>query len=63
MFIVTVSLGIFTLGFGYWIGAIIFSFIYNKIYIKELIEKGYRPASEESRRKLETGGIPLKNAA
>jgi len=63
MFIISVALGSFTFGLGAWISAIVFSFTYNKIYIKELIEKGYRPASEESRRKLETGGIPLRNVA
>jgi hypothetical protein len=36
-----------------WIDTLKFAFIYNKIYIKELIEKGYRPANEESRELLE----------
>ncbi|HZG15340.1 MAG TPA: DUF2628 domain-containing protein [Candidatus Bathyarchaeia archaeon] len=49
MFIIAAVLGSFTFGIGAWVSGIVFSFIYNKIYIKELIEKGYRPATEESR--------------
>ena len=41
MFIVEVLIGSFTLGIGAWVAEIIFSFIYNKLYIKELLEKGY----------------------
>lgn len=39
----TVSLGLF------WI---IFPFIYNKIFLRKLLEKGYNPANESSRRAL-----------
>ncbi len=53
MFIIEAVLGSFTLGIGASVTGIIFSFIYNKIYIKELIEKGYKPANEEERAKLE----------
>ena len=35
------------LGFG--IGWIVWSFIYNKRYIVNLLERGYKPADEESR--------------
>lgn len=52
MFILSVVAGVFTLGFGAWIPGIIFSLIYNKIYIKELIEKGYTPADEQARAAL-----------
>ncbi|MGY0693781.1 DUF2628 domain-containing protein [Virgibacillus sp. FSP13] len=62
MFVAAVAVAIITAGMGTWVVSIIFSFIYNKIYIKELIEKGYRPASEESKRKLESIGITLKTA-
>ncbi|WP_404451573.1 DUF2628 domain-containing protein [Virgibacillus necropolis] len=62
MFIIAVALGIVTAGIGTWIGSVIFAFIYNKIYIKELLEKGYLPASEESKRKLASCGISVKAA-
>ncbi|MCQ6561717.1 DUF2628 domain-containing protein [Paenibacillus mendelii] len=57
MFITSVAIGIFTLGFGAWIPGIIFSFIYNKMYIKELLEKGYRPADDHAQSALQTKGI------
>jgi hypothetical protein len=52
-----VKFGSFTLGIGNWVTGIVFSFIYNKIYIKELIEKGYQPANEQSRSILEQNSI------
>lgn len=57
MFITAVTVGFFTLGFGAWIPGIIFSFIYNKINIKELLEKGYRPADEITESALVANGI------
>ncbi|MBM7551169.1 DUF2628 domain-containing protein [Thalassobacillus pellis] len=57
MFITAALVGAFTLGFGAWIPGIIFSFVYNKIYIKDLMEKGYRPSDEDSRTELQTRGI------
>jgi len=57
MFITAAVASIFTLGFGAWIPGIIFSFVYNKIYIKELLEKGYRPADEQTQLELESRGI------
>jgi hypothetical protein len=62
MFIISVALGSFTFGIGAWVSGIVFSFVYNKIYIKELIEKGYRPATEESRRLLEDRQIIARSA-
>jgi len=38
--------GFFTFGIGIFVVSLIFAFIYNKIYIKELLEKGYRPTEE-----------------
>ncbi|MTH54689.1 DUF2628 domain-containing protein [Bacillus mangrovi] len=49
MFLAEAVIGSFTFGIGAWVTAIVFSFIYNKIYIKELIEKGYQPADEQAR--------------
>src|SRR5690625_4241041 len=62
MLIAGIAVGAITLGFGAWILWLVFAFIYNKIYIQDLIEKGYKPASEESKMKLENGGIPIKVA-
>jgi|GEM_PF-5034624 hypothetical protein len=36
---------------------IVFSFVYKKIYIKELLEKGYYPANTESKAVLESNQI------
>lgn len=52
MFVTALLAGVFTLGFGAWIPGIIFSFVYNKIYIKDLLEKGYRPVDEGTEEKL-----------
>ncbi len=38
--------GAFTFGIGALVVSLIFAFIYNKIYIKGLLEKGYRPTEE-----------------
>ncbi|WP_010676998.1 hypothetical protein [Bacillus timonensis] len=57
MFITALVVGSFTVGFGAWIPGIIFSFVYNKLYIKDLIEKGYQPADEQSRNALIQNGI------
>ncbi|WP_315906862.1 DUF2628 domain-containing protein [Priestia koreensis] len=53
MFVIELILGTFTIGIGSFITGIVFSFVYNKIYIKELIEKGYQPATEEGRAVLQ----------
>ncbi|MGG5252510.1 DUF2628 domain-containing protein [Neobacillus sp. SM06] len=60
--VIELVLGSFTLGIGAWVSGVVFSFVYNKIYIKELIEKGYQPANEESRRLLESKQIISKTA-
>ncbi|GIP33362.1 DUF2628 domain-containing protein [Paenibacillus sp. J2TS4] len=62
MFIISAAFGAFTLGFGAWVSGIVFSFIYNKIYIKGLIEKGYRPANDVSRSVLENNQILARTA-
>lgn len=57
MFIISLFLGVFTLGIGAWVSGLVFSFVYNKIYIKELIEKGYEPADEQAKNALVDGQI------
>jgi hypothetical protein len=39
------------------IGWIVFPFIYNKIYIKSLLEKGFAPANDNAKTTLEANGI------
>ncbi|WP_445489145.1 DUF2628 domain-containing protein [Niallia sp. 03133] len=62
MLVIEAILGSFTLGIGAWISGIVFAFVYNKIYIKELIEKGYQPANDDSRALLENNQIISKTA-
>jgi hypothetical protein len=57
MFILAAVVGAVTLGFGAWVPGLIFSFVYNKIYIKDLLEKGYRPADTSTQVELERRGI------
>lgn len=57
MFITAVTVGIFTFGIGAWIPGIIFSFVYNKIFIKDLLDKGYRPSNQDAHYTLQTKGI------
>ncbi|WP_163099363.1 DUF2628 domain-containing protein [Peribacillus alkalitolerans] len=57
MFIMAAVVGGITLGFGAWIPGIIFSFVYNKIFIKELLDKGYKPADEQTQAELTNRGI------
>lgn len=46
MFILQALVGAFTFGIGAFVVSLVFAFIYNKIYIKDLLEKGYRPTEE-----------------
>ncbi|WP_067729106.1 hypothetical protein [Oceanobacillus damuensis] len=57
MFVIEAILGSFTLGIGAWVAAIVFSFVYNKIYIKELLEKGYKPADQSAKDILQQNEI------
>ncbi len=57
MFITALAVGVFTSGLGAWVPGIIFSFMYNGIYIKDLLEKGYFPADQTSQAHLESRGI------
>ena len=61
MFVMGLLAGLFTFGVGAWIPGIIFSFVYNKIYIKDLLEKGYLPADETSKSELHAAGIISKS--
>lgn len=39
MFLISVAVGIFTVGFGAWISGIVFSFVYNKSTLKSCSKK------------------------
>lgn len=62
MLLISLALGSFSVGFGAWITGIVFSFVYNKIYIKELLEKGYYPSNAESKAVLENNQIIARSA-
>lgn len=47
MFGIALLAGIPTSGIGSLISNLVFAFIYNKLYVRDLLEKGYRPQNEE----------------
>lgn len=57
MALISIAVGIPTMGIGGVISGIIFSFVYNKIYIKELLVKGYKPVTEEDKSVLVENNI------
>lgn len=50
---IAISVGLFTAGVGGIITSIVFGFIYNKLYVQELLTKGYRVERLESTLTLE----------
>ncbi|MCY6354727.1 DUF2628 domain-containing protein [Clostridium sp. ZS2-4] len=57
MVTISVVVGVPTMGIGGFVSGIIFSFVYNKIYIKELLVKGYKPVTEEDKNILAQNNI------
>lgn len=57
MLIAEIILGSFTVGIGAGIVGIVFAFIYNKIYIRGLLEKNWRPASQTDEDILKQKGV------
>ncbi|WP_294739414.1 DUF2628 domain-containing protein [uncultured Exiguobacterium sp.] len=55
--VLAIVAGTATVGFGTGLVSLVFSFIYNKIYINELIEKGYRPIDTSFQQALKHRGI------
>lgn len=47
MFGIALLAGVPTCGIGSFISNLVFAFIYNKLYVRDLLEKGYRPQSQE----------------
>lgn len=56
-FIVTLILAFTTMGVGAGIAQIVFAAMYNKIYIKDLLESGYTPADEFTAKALKGAGL------
>ncbi|MCR6109838.1 DUF2628 domain-containing protein [Bacillus sp. A301a_S52] len=62
LFIITLVVGIATVGFGAWVPGVVFSFVYNKLFIKDLLDKGYKPANDASQQALHVRGIVTQAA-
>ncbi|MCH4165608.1 MAG: DUF2628 domain-containing protein [Lentilactobacillus diolivorans] len=58
---IEVFVGIFTFGIGAAISSIVFSFIYNKIYINELLSKGYKATDTSDEQILVSHGFIANN--
>lgn len=63
LLLVSGAIGVFTLGIGALVVDIIFSFKYNSIYIKELVEKGYKPVDANGQQALAAKGIQCNVSA
>lgn len=61
--ILSVVIGVPTMGIGASIVGIVFSFKYNKLYVKELLQKGFKPATEADHQQLASAGIVASNMA
>lgn len=57
LFLINVLAGFVTAGIGSFIPNIVFAYFYNKLYIKDLIEKGYKPCDETARQWLVQNGV------
>lgn len=57
MLLLSLMAGLFTAGIGSFVVDIIFAFVYNKLYIKDLILKGYKPADENAANVLRGNGV------
>lgn len=62
MLLLQIVAGSLTFGAGAIVVGIIFAFVYNNIYIKEMLEKGYMAASPQDRMTLELRHIVARMA-
>jgi len=56
-FVSAVSLSVFTAGIGGFVLSIVFAFIYNKLYIRDMLSAGWVASNEESTNTLKSEGI------
>lgn len=55
MFLISIILGMFTMGIGSFVVGIVFAFKYNEIYYNDLLLKGFKPAEvKTSTQQVET---------
>lgn len=52
IFLVEMVVTVPTLGFGFSVVGIIFSFFYNRLYVNDLLAKGFRPEDDYSKNAL-----------
>lgn len=57
--VIEIFLGCFTFGIGAGVVGIVFAFFYNKLYINDLLAKGFVPSDEASKKALITSGITV----
>ena len=60
MLVVNIILGVPTMGIGAGLVGIIFAFFYNKLYINDLLSKGWVPSDESSKSMLLSKGFTTK---
>ena len=48
MIVSNILVGSITWGFGCWLVSLVFSFIYNKIYVTDLMNQGFEPIDESA---------------
>lgn len=57
--LIELALGSFTFGGGTGVALIVFGFLYNRLYINELISQGYEPAEDISRDALRANNFAV----
>ncbi|KRN75639.1 hypothetical protein IV73_GL000128 [Weissella kandleri] len=61
IFLAELVVGSFTMGYGTWIISLVFAFIYNNLYIKDLLSQGFMPADDASKDILLSKGIQVSD--
>ncbi|WP_300561939.1 DUF2628 domain-containing protein [Companilactobacillus sp.] len=62
-FLTALAVGTVTMGFGTPLVPVVFSFIYNKLYINELIANGFTPADQYSNDTLRNEGFAVETSS